>query len=128
MWATTLDGAVVQLGPDGAVTASWPGDGVPANALAIVDDNHVAAGFEDGGVLLWSRPLGRPVARWRLGASISWLTVAAGARLLAVHGDGAVALPLGTALTPAQLHALVACRAGLQVVGGRLTRAPRRCP
>ncbi len=126
--AATLDGGLALVARDATVAVALPGSGTQANAVAILDDRHVAIGLDDGTVTLVSRDLGRPIARWSVGAAV--LAFASGAprgRLIAVTADRAVELPLGTSLAPAALHRLVRCRARVEVRGGRLVQAAPDC-
>ncbi len=116
--ATTLAGDVQRIGRDGAIGAALTGAGVAANAIARVDGDHVVIGYDDGDVALVALALARPVARWRLGGTVTWIAVD-GAALIVTLRDRMVTVPLAP-IDGFDRAALVRCRAGLRVDGGRL--------
>jgi len=119
--ATTRAGDVQLVARDGTRGATIAGAGVAANALAIVDRDHLAVGFDDGAVALVSLPLGRAIARWQVSGTVTGVAMIGGG-LAVVAGDRVIALPL-TPRGPAALSALVACRAALRVEDSRLVRS-----
>ena len=124
--ATTRAGDVQLVARDGARGATIAGVGVAANALAIVDRDHLAVAFDDGAVALVSLPLGRSVARWQVAGTATGVAVI-GDALAVVAGGRVTTLPL-TPRGPSGLSALVGCRAALRVDGSRLVRAPLPTP
>ena len=124
--ATTRAGDVQLVARDGTRGATIAGAGVPANALAVIDRDHLAVAFDDGEVAMVALPLGRAIARWQVGATATGI-VARGETLEVVAGGAVITLPLAPP-NPGALTPLVACRAALRVESGRLVRAALPVP